>query len=314
MEDALADFLRYLEGERNLSPHTLRGYGQDLAQFLEFLRRYGVVDLEEVDYRLLRSYLAHLRTRGFSSASISRKVSSLRGFFGFLADRGRISRSPAEPLVTTKTTHKLPRVVSLEEIDISRKRAGIKVYTTSLRDMALLELLYGTGMRVGELVGLNLEDVDFESGEIRVMGKGSKERIIPVNDVAMELLQAYIRRERPLLQGGEGKRIGLVGVTEDENSRLDSQKALFLNQRGSRLSDRGVRRVLDKLFAGVGGGKRVTPHTLRHTFATHLLEGGADLRSVQELLGHVDLSTTQIYTHLNKTRLKSVYFKKHPRA
>ncbi len=318
MREALEDYLCFIDGERNLSPHTQRGYRQDLEQFLEFAARAGKKDLREVDYRFLRSYLAYLHTRSFSRASIARKTSTLRNFFSFLYQRGKIDSNPAAILASPKQQRKLPRVVSVQDIDRSerenKEREGISIYRTSLRDLAMVEMLYGSGIRVGELVGLDVGDVDFERREVRVFGKGSKERIVPVNDVALELLRTYVEKERPLLlDTGSRRKLSVVG--EESTDRWeDARKAIFINVRGQRMSDRGARRAVEKFFAGIGQGKHVTPHTLRHTFATHLLEGGADLRSVQELLGHVDLSTTQIYTHLSKAQLKSVYFKTHPRA
>lgn len=318
MQQALDDYLDFIDGERNLSPHTQRGYRQDLEQFLEFMRRAGKEDLGGVDYRFLRSYLAHLHTRGFSRASIARKTSTLRNFFAFQCERGRLSVNPAAVLGSPKLQRKLPRVVSVQEIDSSGERSAINIYRTSLRDLAMVEMLYGSGIRVGELVGLDLGDIDFERREIRVFGKGAKERIVPVNEVALELLQTYMEKERPLLLDTGKRNLAVVdGDTTGEGERNpldDAARALFVNVRGTRMSDRAARRSVDKFFASIGQGKHVTPHTLRHTFATHLLEGGADLRSVQELLGHVDLSTTQIYTHLSKAQLKSVYFKTHPRA
>lgn len=330
MQQALDDYLDFINGERNLSPHTQRGYRQDLEQFREFMRRAGKEDLGEVDYRFLRSYLAHLHTRGFSRASIARKTSTLRNFFAFQCERGTIPSNPAAILSSPKLQRKLPRVVSVQEIDRGAERAeraersgergSINIYRTSLRDLALVEMLYGSGIRVGELVGLDLEDVDFERSEIRVFGKGAKERIVPASEVALELLQTYIEKERPLLLDAGKRKLSVVDADADtaegglRDPAEDASRALFVNVRGTRMSDRGARRSVEKFFAAIGQGKHVTPHTLRHTFATHLLEGGADLRSVQELLGHVDLSTTQIYTHLSKAQLKSVYFKTHPRA
>ncbi len=327
MQQALEDYLDFIDGERNLSPHTQRGYRQDLEQFREFMRRAGREDLEEVDYRFLRSYLAHLHTRGFSRASIARKTSTLRNFFAFQCERGRIPSNPAAVLSSPKLQRKLPRVVSVQEIDQGAERASergtINIYRTSLRDLALVEMLYGSGIRVGELVGLDLGDVDFERREIRVFGKGAKERIVPASDVALELLQTYIEKERGLLLDAGRHKLSVVDADAGADAGAgdggpdpaeDASRALFINVRGARMSDRGARRSVEKFFAAIGQGKHVSPHTLRHTFATHLLEGGADLRSVQELLGHVDLSTTQIYTHLSKAQLKSVYFKTHPRA
>ncbi len=313
------EFILKLEAERNLSPHTVRAYRLDVEQFCEFMRRAGKNRFDQVDYRFLRSYLANLNTRGFSRSSIARKTSSLRGFFAFLREKGSVSDDPTVLLSSPKLQRRLPRVLSLSEIDCSRERhQSLEVYRTSLRDLAMVELLYGTGIRVSELVGLDLDDVDFVRQEVRVLGKGRKERIVPVNRVALDLLRAYIDKERPQLLEGASGHLRAVGPESGGKSpsgnRDDAGKAVFVNVRGRRISDRGARRAVERFFRAVGPGKHVTPHTLRHTCATHMLEGGADLRSVQELLGHVDLSTTQIYTHLSKAQLKSIYLKTHPRA
>jgi site-specific recombinase XerD len=238
---------------------------------------------------------------GYARTTVARRSSAVKGLFRFLLDRGDIDADPCAALSPPRRERRLPRVLHLNEIDAAEKRQNLHIYRTSLRDMALVELLYATGMRVGELAKLDLSDLDLERGEVRVLGKGRKERVIPVHDAASQLLRAYLEKERPQLAGN-----AIGGETEEV--------PLFLSVRGGRLSDRGVRRVVERFFRSLEGGKRISPHTLRHTFATHLLQGGADLRTVQELLGHVDLSTTQIYTHLSKGRLKDVFFQTHPRA
>ena len=301
MRESIERYLRFLETERNLSPNTLRAYESDLRVFSEFCARAGIDEPSEVDHRLIRRYLSYLQTMGYARATVARRSSAVKGFFRFLVERGDLNSDPSAALSPPRRERRLPRVLRLEEIDDAEKRQNLHVYRTSLRDMALVELLYATGMRVGELAGLDLTDIDFDRGEVRVVGKGRKERVIPMHDAAQQLLQAYLEKERPQLAGN-----AVEGDTEGD--------PLFLSVRGGRLSDRGVRRVVDRFFRGLEGGKRISPHTLRHTFATHLLQGGADLRTVQELLGHVDLSTTQIYTHLSKGRLKDVFFQTHPRA
>jgi integrase/recombinase XerC len=284
-----------------MSPETLRAYEGDLRIFSEFCSRAGVNRPEQVDHRLLRRYLSYLQTRGYSRSTVARRSSAVKGFFRFLKQRGLINTDPAAAMSPPRRDRRLPRVLRVEEIDSAQAMQDLHIYKTSLRDMALVELLYATGMRVGELTGLDMEDLDLERGEVRVLGKGRKERVIPVHDAARQLLANYIQKERPILaaNAAEGEREG---------------DPLFLSVKGGRLSDRGVRRVVDRFFRGLEGGKRISPHTLRHTFATHMLQGGADLRTVQELLGHVDLSTTQIYTHLSKGQLKEVFFRTHPRA
>ncbi|MBC7229166.1 MAG: tyrosine recombinase XerC [Actinobacteria bacterium] len=300
MDSLVEEYLRFLEAERNLSPETLRAYREDLRVFEEFCRRAGAEEPAEVDHRLLRRYLANLQTRGYARSTVARRASSVKGFFRFLTLRGYLRADPSLALSPPRRERRLPRALRLEEIEGAEEKHALHVYRTSLRDMAVIELLYATGMRVGELSGLDLEDLDMRRGEVRVLGKGRKERVIPVHDAALQLVGRYLEKERPALAANSPD-----GAAE---------RALFLNLRGGRLSDRGVRRVVERFFRELEGGRRVSPHTLRHSFATHMLQGGADLRTVQELLGHVDLSTTQIYTHLDKGQLKEVFFRTHPRA
>jgi integrase/recombinase XerC len=301
MHEHISEYLRYLEAERNISPQTLRAYRGDLGIFEEFCLRAGIDDPADVDHRLLRRYLANLQTRGYSRSTVARRSSAVRGFFRFMVQRGYLESDPAAALSPPRRDRRLPRVLRLEEIDEAETQQGLHIYRTSLRDMAVVELLYATGMRVGELAGLDLEDIDLKRGEVRVLGKGRKERVIPLHEAAQQLVAGYIEKERPTL-------------VADTGADTSKEASLFVNVRGKRLSDRGVRRVVERFFRGLEGGKRISPHTLRHTFATHMLQGGADLRTVQELLGHVDLSTTQIYTHLSKGQLKEVFFRTHPRA
>ena len=301
MQESIDEYLRYLEAERNVSPQTLRAYRGDLRIFEQFCSRAGISDPTGVDHRLLRRYLANLQTRGYSRSTVARRSSAVRGFFRFMVQRGYLESDPASALSPPRRDRRLPRVLRLEEIDEAEAKQGLHIYHTSLRDMAVVELLYATGMRVGELAGLDMEDIDLERGEVRVLGKGRKERVIPLHDAALQLLDRYIEKERSVL-------------ASDTGADTSGETSLFLNVRGKRLSDRGVRRIVERFFSGLEGGKRISPHTLRHTFATHMLQGGADLRTVQELLGHVDLSTTQIYTHLSKGQLKEVFFRTHPRA
>lgn len=301
MREEMEGYLRHLRAERRLSPQTVRAYRADLELFLDFCRRSGVEDPSLVDHRLLRRYLAHLQTRGYARATIARRTAAVRSFFRYMVRVGRLRHDPSLALTPPRRERRLPRVLSLGEIEEAEKRHGLHVYRTSLRDLALVELLYATGMRVSELAGLEVRDLDMRRGEVKVLGKGRKERVIPVHQAALQLLRAYMERERPILAANRGE-----GETAGD--------PLFLSVRGGRLSDRGVRRVVERFFRNLEGGKRVSPHTLRHTFATHLLQGGADLRSVQELLGHVDLSTTQIYTQLSRKKLKEAFFQAHPRA
>ena len=284
-----------------MSPETLRAYEGDLQGFTDFCYRAGVTAPEQVDHKLLRRYLSNQQTRGYSKSTIARRSSAIRGFFRFMVQRGYLEQDLAAALSPPQRERRLPRVLRVEEIDAAEEMQSLHVYHTSLRDMAIVELLYATGMRVAELAGLDMDDIDLERGEVRVLGKGRKERLIPMHEAAQQLLANYIWKERTILEANAAE-----GETKG--------KPLFLSVKGGRLSDRGVRRVIERFFRGLEGGRRISPHTLRHTFATHLLQGGADLRTVQELLGHVDLSTTQIYTHLSKGQLKEVFFHTHPRA
>ncbi|MBU0605550.1 MAG: tyrosine recombinase XerC, partial [Candidatus Omnitrophica bacterium] len=270
--------------------HTITNYTVDLDVFKDFL---GDKEIETVDHLSLRRFLAELRAKNYAKRTVARKLASLRSFFRFLFREGHIKKNPITAVLTPKLDKKLPLFLDTARIDrllstpTDRNIAG-------LRDRALLETLYSTGIRVSELVGLDLGDIDFISGVIKVLGKGSKERIVPIGEPALGAIRKYI-----------DKRMGYK--TEDKD-------AVFLNKSGGRLTDRSVRRALDKHIKTCGIIEKISPHSLRHSFATHLLDRGADLRSVQELLGHMNLSTTQIYTHVTMERLKSVYDKAHPRA
>ncbi len=301
MEEELRHFLTYLSAERNVSDHTILAYSNDIDQFLTYLRR-AKLELNLVDHTVLRRYLSWLNTRRYASKSIARKIASLRTFFRFLEREGYLGFNPTVLLSTPKLQKKLPRFLKVAVMK-ELLNSPDKEATLGKRDKAILEVLYGSGVRVSEAVGLNLEDVDFFRKEIRVFGKGNKERLIPINQKTISALHDYILTSRKeLLTNKRGEKIGQVS------------KALFLNKRGSRLSAAGVRRMLAKYVKKVGLIRGITPHMIRHTFATHLLEGGADLRAVQELLGHVDLSSTQVYTHLSEARLREIYLKAHPRA
>lgn len=279
-------FIRYLEIEKNYSKHTIVNYRIDLEDFRGFL---NVTPLEKVDYLVLRKYLALLKEKRMGSRSISRKLSSLRSFFKFLVREGYLKINPTVSLFSPKLEKHLPSFLTEEEMSRLIDAAECKD-TLGYRDKAILETFYSTGIRISELVHLSLDDVDFISGIVKVLGKGRKERIVPIGDKAVTALRAYLEH------------------------REAHSEALFLNHRGGRITDRGVRNIVKKYLGIAGTRSGISPHTLRHSFATHLLNRGADLRSVQELLGHVNLSTTQIYTHLTTERLKSVYDKAHPRA
>lgn len=293
----LSAFLRDLEDVRNASTHTLRAYRQDLTGFLSFWSAQGGGgDLKKVDPLAVRSYLARLREKGDSRRTIARRMAALRSFFKYLCRKGALKGNPAVGLRTPRLERRLPTFLDeketaslLESPDIS----GV----WGLRDRAILELLYSTGMRVSELVGLDRRQVDMLSEVVVVRGKGKKERMLPAGRVALAVLQEYQKAlARTQLPSG-----------------LDSE-AVFVNRRGARLSARSIERMLEKYIRSKGLSQKVTPHTLRHSFATHLLNRGADLRSVQELLGHSSLTTTQIYTHVTTERMKEAYDRAHPRS
>jgi integrase/recombinase XerC len=335
----IEQFLHYLKFEKRFSEHTAKCYGADLAQFTEFLRNGSSAGTpqvshsqswepaapseaaplghpeagtatavatqteQEIDPRLLgldvdqaRAYLAHLNAKGYSKATIARKLATLRSFYKFLVKTNRCSVNPLTAIRTPKQDKKLPRFLEFEEV----KRLLETPPTDSwlgARDRAILETLYSTGIRVSELVALNLDDIDFLSEVIHIRGKGKKERITPISSSALQAIQHYMefRNKRA-----------------ENNSHFDS-KVLFANKHGQRLSTRSVRRKMDKYLKMAGLDPAISPHTLRHSFATHMLNNGADLRSVQELLGHQSLSTTQVYTHLTTRKLKEVYEEAHPR-
>ncbi len=296
--EAVRLYLEHLRFGRNLSPQTLRSYSTDLAQLTRFLERSGVDGVQGVDHRILRRYLARQQTLGYSAATVQRRCAAARGLFRWLADESLIPADPSVILSSPRADRKLPSTVSAA--DFSRVTAAAAAGPWRLRDVAMLELLYAAGLRVAELVGLDVRDVDFGRQEVRVLGKGSKERVLPLYPLALWLVGAYLEQERPKLAS--------------KRERGVDAAALFLGDRGGRMGDRAVRRTVERYLGRALPGRHVTPHTLRHSFATHLLEGGADLRLVQELLGHVDLATTQVYTHLSKGRLKDIYSRSHPRA
>jgi integrase/recombinase XerC len=320
-------FLNYLKYEKRFSEHTAKCYGADLAQYGDFLLRTSgeeesssaglsldhqhggpatavAVEIEQrVDQLLLgadvneaRAYLAHLNEKGYSKATIARKLATLRSFYKFLVKTNRRNDNPLTAVRTPKQEKKLPRFLEYEEIKRLLDAPPLETWLGA-RDRAILETLYSTGIRVSELVGLNMDDIDFLGEVVHVRGKGKKERIAPISSSALQAIQHYMEFRNKRAQS---------------NNHFDT-KVLFVNKHGQRLSTRSVRRKMDKYLKMVGLDPAISPHTLRHSFATHMLNNGADLRSVQELLGHQSLSTTQVYTHLTTRRLKEVYDQAHPR-
>ena len=280
-------FLGYLEGERGASPHTLKSYRTDLVQFEAFVRSRRLGPLPPTDARAIRVYLAGLSEAKIARSSIARKLAVLRSFFRYLARRRRIEVNPVRDLTGPKVPRTLPRALLYDDI-VQLLDKTEHPEKSELRDGAVLELLYATGLRVGEAAALDVADVDFGSGVVRVRGKGNKERLVPVGDQALRALDAYLA----------GRRKG----------------PLFLNPRGGRLTVRSLHRIVRASAKRAGFHRPVSPHTLRHSFATHLLDEGADLRVIQEFLGHARLSTTQRYTHVSADHLMKVYDRAHPRA
>ena len=290
-------FLNYMTAERGVSPHTVSAYRSDLVQFTAFLslRADGAAGWEAVDGEAVSSYVLHLKERGYSDSSRARKVATVKSFFGFLLEEGSVDKDPTENVGSPRLGRSLPEVLTEEEVE-SLLGAADGDPPEAHRDHAMMELLYATGMRVTELVSLDLDDIDVEEGYVRCFGKGAKERIVPVHPNAVEAVRDYLERWRGKL------------------ATARSGKAAFLNSRGDRLTRQGFWTILKRLAARAGIEGRITPHTLRHSFATHLLRGGAPLRYVQELLGHANIATTQVYTHLTSDYVRSEYQKAHPRA
>lgn len=300
--EELKDYLDSLRVQRNLSPATIDAYERDLRHFLGFVwEQLELLDrpktLQEVDKHLVRDYLAFLARSGYARSSMARRLASIRGFSRFLYSKGLVERDFALPVGTPKQPKMVPETMTMGEIRsfLEGKMPGNSPALCA-RNRAIFEILYATGIRLAELVGLDLEDVDTAQAYLRVFGKGRKERIVPLGECALAALADYCQHYRPLLLQGKDSR------------------ALFLNAEGERLTPRGVQYILDECCRLLEVHKKITPHTFRHTFATHLLDNGADLRSIQELLGHSSLSTTQIYTRVTRSHLKSVYNRAHPRA
>lgn len=293
MQQVFNRYLDYLTAERNASRYTVRNYTADLLDFFRFLSAKGVSSLREIDKQAVRRYLSRLADDGFARSSIARKLSAIRSFYRYLLREEMVSESPLATTSAPKLDRRLPSFLTTDEAkrlvetpDLSKPEGQ--------RDRALLELLYASGLRVSELVSLNLEQVNLETNEIRVWGKGAKERVVLMGRPAAAALSAYVSNGRPRLLGGK------------------QSPALFVSRYGARLLARRVQKLLEKYSKNMP--KQVHPHMLRHTFATHLLDGGADLRVVQELLGHASLSSTQIYTHVTKSQARKIYLSAHPMA
>jgi integrase/recombinase XerC len=291
---SVSSFLNYMRHERQASPHTMRSYEDDLAVFCQFLEESvgEGADPTVADSARLRRYSAWLNSQGYAASTVARRLASLRSFFRYLRRQGAVAADPASGLRNPKQPRRLPRLLTVN--DVIRLLDSIPLDNSfGYRDRAMLETLYGGGLRVSELVGMNLEDVDVEQGLVRVRGKGRRERLCPVGPMAVHWITGYLPLRRP---------------------KRAPESALFLNRYGTRLTTRSVGRLMEDHLIRAGLSDAASPHTLRHSFATHLLDRGADLRSVQELLGHRNLTTTQIYTHVTRERLLDIYHDAHPRA
>lgn len=296
MEEFLKEYLTILRFEKNLSDNTINSYQNDIRNFLSYCSQNRITDLNDVKSSDLSKYFELQRTAGKDSSTSARYMSSLKGFFGYLQDNNYVELNPTEKLLSVKKSRKLPPVLSIQEIEMILNSPDTNEIT-GLRDKAILELFYSSGLRVSELINLKISDLFFNDEVIRVLGKGSKERIVPIGSSAIKWVNEYLIKARPSLE-----------------KKSKSQNFVFLNKRGSKLSRMWIWKIVNKYSSDAGIKKEIHPHTFRHSFATHLLEGGADLRAVQEMLGHADISTTQIYTHINREYIKQVHKDHHPRG
>jgi len=295
MDMYIDHFIHYLSVEKGLSQNTLESYQRDLVSFTSYVRDQGVTDIQDTSRSHIVGYLMMLQDKGRATATLTRNLASIRAFYQFLVRDRYLQHDPSIHLETPKIEKRLPKVLSVSDVERLLESPKQNEETGS-RDKAMLELLYATGIRVSELVQLDITDVNLDMGFLKCMGKGSKERMIPLGRIAIDTVRRYLETGRPRLVKSSG------------------ESALFLNHLGKRMTRQGFWKIIKKYARQSNIVADITPHTLRHSFATHLLENGADLRSVQEMLGHADISTTQIYTHVTRTRIKDVYAKTHPRA
>lgn len=296
MESFLKEYLAALKIEKNLSENTINSYKSDLISFLNFITQSGIDDLSDIKTTHITSFFKLLKDAGLNETSAARYFSSLKGFFKHLYRSEYIKSNPVERISPPKISRKLPEVLNVREINLILEQPNVKD-TIGLRDKAILELFYACGTRISELINIKVNDLFLSEEVIRVFGKGSKERLIPIGSSAIKWIIEYLRKSRPLLV-----------------KNIKSENYLFLNQRGTKFSRMGIWKIVRQYVKQAGIEKNVHPHTFRHSFATHLIEGGADLRAVQEMLGHSDISTTQIYTHIDRDYIKLVHKKFHPRG
>ncbi len=302
MNDQIRDYQTYLTSERNVSEHTRMAYIKDVEEYAEFLQKNNFIDnidgILNVAAETVRAYLGYLFRRKVKKVTVNRKISSLRSFYKFLIRSGKTKNNPAGMIQSSKTEKYMPNFLSVDEM-FELLHAQNETSTAGLRNRAILELFYSSGLRLGELAGLNVMDLDFDQALVKVRGKGRKERIVPVGAPARKVLQEYLAKTREVRK---------------KTSEDVFNSPLFLNLRGVRITARSIARIVDEATKKSKIGRKISPHALRHTFATHLLNAGADLRSIQELLGHESLSTTQKYTAVNINRMMEIYDKAHPRA
>lgn len=291
----LEGYLNYLLIERGVAPNTLEAYGRDLQRYLAFIRQKGLSHFKEATPEIIVEYLVLIKNEGLSANSMNRALAALRGFYKYLLMEKLIEQTPLANIELAKVWMRLPDTISKEEMKIILAQPGDKT-PAALRDTAMLELLYATGIRVSELINLTMNSINWQVGFLTVMGKGSKERIVPIGKTAYDCVREYVDKARPQLM------------------QKKSTEVLFLNRFGGKFSRQGFWKLVIRYAAKAGLQKKVHPHTFRHSFASHLLEGGADLRTVQVMLGHADISTTQIYTHITRDRLKEIHQKYHPRG
>jgi integrase/recombinase XerD len=297
MKDSIENFLHYLAVEKGYSEHTISAYRNDLSGLTEFMSNQGLSSWAAVDRQNMLGYMLHLKERGYVATTVARKVAAARSFFGFMVAEGQIKNDPTENMSSPSVGKALPKPIPLEQVRLLLEQPTKLSSAEAKRDAAMLELLYASGMRISELVALNIGDVNTEGNYfVRCFGKGRKERIVPLYEKIATSIKNYIAEDRPKLAHGK------------------SETALFLNARGDRITRQGFWQKLKEYAKSAGLSSQISPHTLRHSFATHMLSGGADLRSVQELLGHANISTTQVYTHLTTEQVRRTYDKSHPRA
>lgn len=291
MRKFVEEFINYLEFEKRYSVHTVKNYERDLDMFLTFLRKENIAKISHVDFKIIRMYLNFFHNKKYSKKTISRNISSLRSFFKYLQKHNLILDNPMTLITNPKMDKKLPNFLYYNELENILEIPDLNS-PMGLRDLLIIELFYSTGIRVGEIINIKIGDVDFDGNKIKILGKGNKERYVLYGEVCKNLIKEYL----------------II------RNSISKEEYLLLNHLGNKLTVRGVEYILNKIIKKSNIKKNITPHTLRHTFATHMLNEGADLKSVQELLGHENLKTTQIYTHISNERLRDVYLKSHPRA